>query len=483
MSASDEGKRAIAIESHSIDWIPDTERHGKPWQQGPFWFLGNLEFFTVAIGFIGPSMGLALSWSILAGVTGVLFGTIFMAAHATQGPVIGLPQMIQTRAQLGFRGVSITLLAALLGQAGAIIACLVLLSQGLHGTFGWDPTSVAIGAALVAAALSIIGHNLIHRVFQVLLYVSLPFYLLLTGAILIGNIPADVAANRGTFVLAAFLAQFGAGAAWTISYAPFVSDYSRYLPSNTNSRKLMFWVAFGASGSAVWLIALGSWLASSFGATDAFVGVQLAGNHVVNGLGSLLVVLSVFALIGVVALNTYSGHLTLLTAVDSIRTINPSRRTRVLVCAGFAAITLIASLLVTPKAVAVVSTILTLMLYLLVPWTALNLTDYFFVRKGHYKIADLLTPDGMYGSWNYRGLLAYGLGLAVQVPFMVLPGLFIGPLAAKIDDVDIAFILGLVVSGVAYLLLHRRKNYDLGATITPADETRNISSASTPPVR
>jgi len=187
----------------------------------------------------------------------------------------------------------------------------------------------------------------------------------------------------------------------------------------------------------------------------------------------------VLALIGVIALNIYSGHLTLLTAVDSIRSINPSRRARVLVCAGFALIALAVSLLVTPKAVAVVSMILTLMLYLLVPWTAFNLTDYFFIRKGHYKIADLLTPDGIYGSWNWRGLLAYGLGLAVEIPFMVLPGLFVGPLAATINDVDIAFILGLLVSGVAYFLLHRGKSYDLGATITPDDEARGASLTST----
>lgn len=34
------------------------------------------------------------------------------------------------------------------------------------------------------------------------------------------------------------------------------------------------------------------------------------------------------------------------------------------------------------------------MLYLLVPWTAVNLTDYFFVRRGHYAIADLFTSNG-----------------------------------------------------------------------------------------
>ena len=46
---------------------------------------------------------------------------------------------------------------------------------------------------------------------------------------------------------------------------------------------------------------------------------------------------------------------------------------------------------------------LTLMLYLLVPWTALNLVDFFFVRRGHYAITDIFRPDGVYGAWSMPG--------------------------------------------------------------------------------
>ena len=46
-------KRISGLEVRSIDYVPETERHGKVWQQGPFWFLGNFQFFSIAIGFIG----------------------------------------------------------------------------------------------------------------------------------------------------------------------------------------------------------------------------------------------------------------------------------------------------------------------------------------------------------------------------------------------------------------------------------------------
>ena len=123
---------------HSIDWIPDPERHGKTWQQAMLWFLGNFQYFTIPIGFVGPALGLSLGWSILAGTLGIAFGTLFMAFHATQGPVFGLPQMIQTRAQLGYRGVIVALFAVLFTYMAFNVADQVLMASGLHGAFGWS---------------------------------------------------------------------------------------------------------------------------------------------------------------------------------------------------------------------------------------------------------------------------------------------------------------------------------------------------------
>src|SRR5689334_15677637 len=98
-----ESPAASRIEKRSIDYVPDDERHGKVSHQGPFWFVGNFQPFTLALGFVGPSLGLSLWWSIVAGIAGIAFGTLFMAFHATQGPVLGLPQMIQSRAQFEHR--------------------------------------------------------------------------------------------------------------------------------------------------------------------------------------------------------------------------------------------------------------------------------------------------------------------------------------------------------------------------------------------
>jgi len=50
----------MAIEARSIDWVPETERHGRIWHQAPLWFLGNFQYFSIPIGFVGPALGLSM---------------------------------------------------------------------------------------------------------------------------------------------------------------------------------------------------------------------------------------------------------------------------------------------------------------------------------------------------------------------------------------------------------------------------------------
>jgi nucleobase:cation symporter-1, NCS1 family len=448
----------MAIEARSIDWVPETERHGRIWHQAPLWFLGNFQYFSIPIGFVGPALGLSMWWSIIAGVLGILTGTVFMAFHAAQGPTLGLPQMIQSRAQFGYRGVIVPLFATAFTYLAFNVADQVLLGQGLNGAFGWNANLVAIVCTVGAALLAIYGHDWVHKVFRILLYISFPLMTIVTLGIIFGY-GGGGKPDQGTFVFAAFMAQFSAAAAYNITYAPYVSDYSRYLPRETTNRSIIASVFFGASGSAIWLISLGAWLAVSLGADDGLVGLMTAGNNVIDGLGDLAAFFSAAALAATMGMNAYGGALTVLTAVDSVHTINPTRRMRVLTIVGLAIVWFVIAKSISASAVSTVFTSLTLMLYLLVPWTATNLVDFFFVRRGHYAIADLFKVDGIYGAWGRRGLIAYFVGFLVEIPFMVLPDLggwsYTGFMAKALNDVDIAWIVGLIVSGGVYWLLTR----------------------------
>jgi purine-cytosine permease-like protein len=96
-----------------------------------------------------------------------------------------------------------------------------------------------------------------------------------------------------------------------------------------------------------------------------------------------------------------------------------------------------------------------MMLYLLVPWTSINLIDYFLVRRGRYVIRQLFVPEGIYGAWGARGLSAYVIGFAATVPFFVLPEVYVGPAARALGGVDVGWLVGLLVSGVIYAVLSR----------------------------
>jgi nucleobase:cation symporter-1, NCS1 family len=445
------------IEHKSIDYVSEHERHGRVIDQAPFWFLGNFHFFTIAIGFVGPSMGLSFGFTSLAGALGILFGTVFVAFHASQGAELGLPQMIQSRAQFGYRGVVVVLIGTLFTFIGFNVADSVLMAHGLNGILGWNEAAVILVAAIVATAIAIYGHDWLHRIFRWCFWLCLPLYTWLTLAIATGHVPATHP-TPGGFNLVAFLAQFSASAAYNITYAPSVSDYSRYLPRDTRPSHIIAAVFLGATSAAIWLISLGAWLATRIGASDGLVALHDAGNALFHGFGVVMSLASVTALAATMGLNAYSGMLTIITGLNSLFEIPPTPRLRMIAILAIAASWIAITFAITANAIALLFATLTIMLYLLVPWTSVNLVDYFFVRRGRYAITDLFRPNGIYGAWGTRGLVAYALGFLATLPFFVLPDVYTGPAAQALQGVDVGWLVGLIVSGGVYFLLSRSLN-------------------------
>ncbi|WP_271408674.1 purine-cytosine permease family protein [Pseudomonas sp. Q1-7] len=493
MSGSTQHARAaeagggLAIEGHSIDYIPESERHARLSSQGPFWFLGNFHFFTISIGFVGPSLGLSALWTTLAGALGIMFGTLFMAFHGSQGPEMGLPQMIQSRAQFGYRGVVLALMATLFVFVGFNVVNVTLIVDGLQNVFGLEPIPVACAVIAIGALLSIYGHDLMHKAFKWALMLTLPLYALVTLALAFGAGQETSAepANLG-FSWVAFATQFAIAASYNISYAPYVSDYSRYLPKDTSRPKLIAAVFLGASLSGAWMIGLGAWLAQLLQASDALVALDRVGASLMPGLGHVLVLVSVLGFLPVIALNTYSAMLTLLTGIDSVRPIDPTPRARVLAILFITLVVLGCVMSIPGNGISILNTFLVLMLYFLVPWTAVNLVDYFFVRKGRYAIPHFFTAKGIYGAWQLRGIAAYLVGFACMVPFFFIfdaaagEEVFVGPMARLLDGVDIAWMVGLVVSGLTYFVLSRTLDLEGERRLIDGIRERDILAISQP---
>jgi purine-cytosine permease-like protein len=98
--------------------------------------------------------------------------------------------------------------------------------------------------------------------------------------------------------------------------------------------------------------------------------------------------------------------------------------------------------------------LLTILLYLFTPWTSINLVDFFLVRHGRYSIREIFNVKGIYGQWNWRGLIAYTVGFAAMIPFFSTQ-FYMGPIARLWQGADVAMLVGLPVSAVIYLLACR----------------------------
>jgi purine-cytosine permease-like protein len=457
IGATQEKSKISGIEVRSIDYVPLKERHGQLWHLGPLWFMSNAQIATLAVGVLGVTTGGNLIWSLIAVILGVFIGTFFMAAHSAQGPQLGLPQMIQSRPQFGYVGAILVWLFAYLQYAGFNIFNTILAADATNTT-GLGSTKVWIViATLLAVAAAVVGYDLIHRMEQGLTYGFLVVFGILTIVVMTLDYP-PAAFDLGHFDLPSFLLQFSVVAGYQISWAIYVSDYSRYLPPDVTVRKTFYWTYWGSAIGGAWMMIVGATLAAWAGKSFSGTGIaelDQVGDHVFTGFGAIVLILAAAGLVSVTALNMYGGSLTLISAVDSFKRVRPTLSVRVITVAFTAALSLIGALAATQNFLGNFNSFLLLILYLFVPWTAVNLVDYYIVRRGHYAIAEIFNPHGMYGRWGWRGILAYLIGFAAMIPFFSVGTLYEGPAAKALDGADISFFVGLLVAGLLYYAFTR----------------------------
>ena len=467
-SSTATGGRVGGIEVRSIDYVPLNERHGKVWSQGPLWFMSNAQIATMAVGTFSVTGGGNLIWSLLAIIGGVLFGTFFMAFHSAQGPQLGLPQMIQSRPQFGYVGALLVWAFAYLQYAGFNIFNTILAGDALHSTVHGPSKIWIVVATVVAAVVALVGYDLIHGVERWLTAGFLIIFGVLTIAVCTLGYPAG-SFDLGGFKWTPFLIQFGAVAGYQISWAIYVSDYSRYLPPSVTVRKTFLWTYWGSALGAIWLMCLGSALAAWAGADfDTIASLKAAGDHVFPGFGAIALVFSTLGLISVTALNMYGGSLTLISAMDSFKKVLPTARVRIITITFTAVLSLIPALLIGENFLTNFEDFLLLVLYLFVPWTAVNLVDYYIVRRGHYAIAEIFNPHGMYGRWGWRGITSYLVGFAAMLPFLSTSK-YTGFVAAQLDGADISMFVGLPVAGILYWILAKSVDVEAETRVAQAE--------------
>ena len=455
------------VETHHIDMIPAAARHGKPWHQFAFWWGGNVNVFNVVLGAVVVSIGLAFWWALAAIATGTLIGALLIALHATQGPRLGVPQTIQSRAQFGFYGSAFLFPAVLLINVGFIAAQFVIQAQALEGV----TAAVSIPAWIVilavpAVVIGIFGYRWIHRVMQATaIIVGASLVVMLVQGLRYGSLP-----GREMSLAHPSAGLFLAGVALLVidmlSFGPFVSDYTRYLPAATNGRRL-FWAIYAGNVLATFFsCAVGAYLAALLPSLGPVAAVGR-----VSGRWALIVMAA--SLVNAGTFNAYTGAFQILAFANMWRRFTSSSAlTRLIPFGMVMASGVIVALLGYRSFVTNLSNFLDVLLVVFIPWSAVNLADYFVIRRARYDVAAFFLPGAAYGNLAWRGLLAYAVGLAAEWPFVSQPD-YTGPLVKALGGADISWLVGwFTAAGMYLLLMHRTVRTDRTTPeLTPADQT------------
>lgn len=451
---SSQTERPAQVEPHTIRQIPLDQRHGRARDLFTIWFGTNLHLLTIVTGALATTVyGLPVLPAILAMVLGNLAGGIFMALHAAQGPRLGVPQMVQTRGQFGSVGAVLVVAIVVIMYVGFLASNIFLAGDSLHQIVpALSQHQMIVLVAIVTLVTTIYGHDLIHAYARLAAWTSgIALLLAVAWMLFVHGLPAGFL-QMGRMGVAPFCSVVSVAALWQISYAPYVSDYSRYMPHDTGVRPA-FWASY-------WGSALGSILPMSVGAMlgPLAVGSDIAGAlRVYTGAVSIPVIFTLsISICGNNAVNLYCGVLSTITIVQTfIPRWHPGAMARSLTASILIGIALAVGLFAAANFLAAYTDFILLLLYVLVPWTAVNLVDYYLVRHGEYNVGDFFSPEGgVYGRFNRSAILCYLLGIAIQLPFVDTP-LYTGPMARLVGGIDISWIVGLVVVSPIYYAMVR----------------------------
>lgn len=451
------------IETHGIDTIPDSERHGRPWELFPVWFTGNLTFTYLLFGGILIQLGLSL-W------TAVTLAVVFNAAWilvglmATAGPKTGTATMVVSRAQYGVRGNRLSCFFNLvinLGYEGLNIAIAAFAGSALASFIGIDLNAAGKAAlvlviGVIVFTLGLYGHATIVA-FQKWLSWALGGATILFIVFLVPHVDwahrAD-SAPTGSALVAAILVGISVVMSGPLSY-PIAADYSRYLPRSTFSGAVAFFTALGGYIPTVVLTFAGILAATAVDPTDFTISIRAV---VPGWFYPVYLLIIIFGVISNCVYSVYSSGL----AMQSMGI--PLKRSRtVWIDGGIGVAIALLGVLVASNFLTVLENCLLWSVYWLAPFFGIYLTD-LALRRGRYEVADLFRGGGAYWyhggiRWEGVGSLFFGMFCAAIVsntPY------FKGMVSTHLlADGDLSAVVGLATGAACYWLLTRRTSTPL----------------------
>ncbi|MYW19078.1 cytosine permease [Streptomyces sp. SID2955] len=435
----------LRVEARGITPVPEDARYGSPRRLFTVWFAPNLTMTGVFTGTVGAALGLDFATALLAVVLGTLLGAVPTAYLGTWGSQTGAGQL--PLARLAF------------GQAVALPGALQWLSSiawdALIGLFGGDALAQLCGwpfwagvLVMLAAqgALGVLGYEAIHRLQTVMTFALAAAFAALAVKLAHGTHPATAPAAHGADQAGAFVLTCTIALSLALSWAPYASDFSRYLPRSASRPRMFWYTLLGVGVSFVAVQALGLWGAAQFTDQTARGVDRLLGGGPLGAFGLLAVALAALCSN---AMNDYSGSLALQTV--GVRLPRP-------VAAALAAVLGFPLVLWMHAAdtTARFQNVLLFVGYWIPAFVAIVIVDWTArARARGGRPVDLAQEAAEPQPW-WPALTAFAAGFAVAVPFMST-SLYVGPVARALHGADLAYPVAFLAALLVYAPLRVRR--------------------------
>lgn len=447
----------FTIEGHGFEPIPESARYGSVGRIFTVWFTPNLVPAAFAIGTLAAADFLSLGFvsGLLAIVVGNLIGAFVVALLSQMGPQTGMAQMPLARLAYG----KSIVLPGLLNW----ITCIGW--DGINNIFGAVAITIIVPAvpfwlALLLIVVSqgllgVVGYEAIHT-FEKYMAIVLAILFAVVTAVILPKASTGMARTDGFDGLdqvGAFVLFASISASFVLAWALYASDYSRYLPKNSDGRRIFWWTLLALTLSAGWIEILGLLVADQATAGPVDVINTLLGGGVI-GLGAMVAI--VLGTVAVNALNDYTGSLSLQAAGLRIPRIYSAIAVAVL---GF----LFTLYLNSGDFATKFENYLLFISYWIAPWAAVVLADW-WLRGRKADVGRLVDFAGLPS--GLMALISLVVGFVVSLPFQTstfggdiatATGLPINSVAANnLRYADVAYLVGFGVAFVLYWLLAGR---------------------------
>ena len=461
-----EFEKALSVDQHGIEPIPDGDRDSTSWQQFWIWFGANITPTSWVVGAIGPEIGLSLVQSIVLMLVGQAAGALIFGLFTLMGKRSGVSQLALGRMAFGRRGNNVpSILQALITLSWIGLNTYVVLSLAtycLHklGLPSNHAVEYTVAAAIMIAQVMVgtLGFYAIRTFEKWTVPVLAAIMAVMTVlAFTKGHIVWNHATVHGSGLVTAgteFMTAVGIG--WGFSWVAWASDYSRFTRPDVTERRLYWTSSIGTFIPLIWLGILGAAMASS--STNSDPAELVASLFGVMTIPVLLVIIH-----GAVAVNiesVYSAPLCMLAGGIKLKRWVGS------VISGVVASGVLVAFLASTKFATSFTNYMDSFVIWTAAWGAIVLVDFFVINRGRTDLEALFDDPrrSRYGDVRWEGLLALLVGLVAGWAFEYgSVSLFRGPLSRATNGIDFSWLAAILASGSVYYVLTRARRVAVSA--------------------